>query len=248
VPQTALGEQEASKKAAKEADRGAAVTKTDEPSRPSSQLARPCGTCTGGDDGGPIAAISVVSLKVSLHRPFSLVAVILLVQCGSAGGAAPGMGGSDAGMVATPPDMGDLGPTDPAPLATSPGNDEDPSVLRAADGQLYLVWFSNRSGNEDLYVKSSANGRDWSSDRAILPGPEHDFYPSMIQAKDGLFHLVWWRGDVGPAGKIVGSIWYASALDTAPRLTPAGPPGLYLLVWVSDAGGDLDIYHRFVKL
>ncbi|HEU4388934.1 MAG TPA: hypothetical protein VFV34_14130, partial [Blastocatellia bacterium] len=39
-------------------------------------------------------------------------------------------------------------PTDPILLSTgSPTKDEDPSVLRANDGSLYVAWFSDRGGN-----------------------------------------------------------------------------------------------------
>jgi len=157
-----------------------------------------------------------------------------------------------------------LTPSEAAPLATSAGKDEDPTLIRAADGTFHLMWYSDRDGRDDLYLKSSKDGRTWSADRNVTADDAHDFYPSLIQAKDGRFHLVWWRGDKGATAiGIVGSIWTMSSLDlvtwTKPfALTDATAiawvptiaervPGELVVAWSTDASGDKDIWTRASK-
>jgi hypothetical protein len=43
--------------------------------------------------------------------------------------------------------------TTPILITDIEGNNEDPFLLRAKDGTLYLVWFSERSGNADIYMR-----------------------------------------------------------------------------------------------
>src|SRR5262245_57778980 len=85
-------------------------------------------------------------------------------------------------------------PTDPRLLSTgSPGKDEDPSVLRARDGSMFVAWFSERNGNSDIYITSTANGNDWSAPVRVTTDPGGDFNPHLIQDEQGVFHLVWFR-------------------------------------------------------
>jgi hypothetical protein len=160
--------------------------------------------------------------------------------------------GADTSEAAT------LAPTEPQVLATSTGKDEDPSILLAADGRFYVAWYSNRDGHDRIYIKSSTNGRDWTPDRAITPTGEANFYPSLIQTKDGRFHLAMFRGSASDAGKILGAIRYTTSLDTmtwtpAVSITDASAlawvptltertPGTMFMTWASDTAGDKDIY------
>src|SRR6185503_18336127 len=53
-------------------------------------------------------------------------------------------------------------PSEPALLSVgSPTKDEDPSVLLAKDGTIFVAWFSDRGGYPDIYITSTRNGRDW---------------------------------------------------------------------------------------
>ena len=177
---------------------------------------------------------------------------------------------ADASTPSVAPDAGtsdaaaEGGSTAATVLAASPGKDEDPSLVRAADGTFYVAWYSDRNGGDHLYIKSSTNGRDWSPDRALTNGSEHDFYPSLIQAADGTFHLVWWRGEVGDGGKLVGSIWTMHSKDTLIWSVPArlseetnalawAPtiaervPGELVVVWSTDESGQKDLRLRISK-
>ncbi|HEX6738808.1 MAG TPA: sialidase family protein, partial [Vicinamibacteria bacterium] len=85
-------------------------------------------------------------------------------------------------------------PTDPILLSTgSPTKDEDPSVLRARDGSLYVAWFSDRGSNPDIYITRTVNGREWMPPVRVTTDAGGDFNPSLIQDDQGVFHLAWFR-------------------------------------------------------
>jgi hypothetical protein len=86
-------------------------------------------------------------------------------------------------------------PTAPALLSTgSPTKDEDPSVLLARDGSMYVAWFSDRDdGAGDIYVARMTAGTSWTGARRVTTSPLGDFYPSLIQDDAGTFHLTWFR-------------------------------------------------------
>jgi len=91
------------------------------------------------------------------------------------------------------------------------GNNEDPFLLRANDGTIYLVWFSERSGNADIYMKTSKDGKTWSECTVVIRGGgAGNFYPSLAQTKDGKFHLAWFCID---AKSKTFSICYANSDD-----------------------------------
>jgi len=152
----------------------------------------------------------------------------------------------------------DPGPTNAVAIATGPGKDEDPSILRAKDGTFFLAWYSNRDGGDRIWLMTSADGLTWGTPRAITDASEHAFYPGLLQTRDGRFHLSWWAGEVGDGGTLVGRIRYASSDDTqawsAPvSLTDAAglawgatmtepSAGEIVMAWSSNASGDKDLY------
>jgi len=75
------------------------------------------------------------------------------------------------------------------------GQDEDPSLLRAADGALSVAWYSDRNGGGDkeLFLSRSADGQAWSDPVQLTRSDGDSFYPSLAQDPAGTFHLAWWR-------------------------------------------------------
>src|SRR5215510_15819314 len=43
----------------------------------------------------------------------------------------------------------------------SPTKDEDPNVLTARDGTIFVTWFSDRGDNPDIYLTSTNDGINW---------------------------------------------------------------------------------------
>lgn len=92
-------------------------------------------------------------------RSASLVALVLIGAC-SSDDVAPSVT-PDASIDASIADASvdaDPGATEPVAIATSPGKDEDPSILRAIDGTFHLVFYSNRDGNDRIWRTTSKDG------------------------------------------------------------------------------------------
>ncbi|MGH7461168.1 MAG: hypothetical protein ACREMA_09080 [Longimicrobiales bacterium] len=113
-------------------------------------------------------------------------------------------------QVSDPPASPDFEPTEALLLSSgSPTKDEDPNVLRARDGSLYVAWFSDRGANADLYITRTRDGREWSAPVRVTTSTHADFYPNLIEDEQGMFHLVWFRW----VSLFKGNIWYNSSAD-----------------------------------
>jgi hypothetical protein len=110
----------------------------------------------------------------------------------------------------TEPDQRRFPPTSAALLSTgSPGKDEDPSLLRARDGTLYLAWFSDRTASGDIYVTHTQHGAEWTTPVRVTTSTGGDFSPSLLQDSQGAFHLAWFRW----TAPFRGHIWYNRSSD-----------------------------------
>ena len=102
--------------------------------------------------------------------------------------------------TATPPVLLSVG---------SPSGDEDPSLLRAANGTVYAAWFSNRGTSADIYIASTTDRATWSTPVQVSREPHGDFYPNLIQDSQQRLHLTWFAW-VAP---FLGQIRHSSSLD-----------------------------------
>jgi hypothetical protein len=85
--------------------------------------------------------------------------------------------------------------------ADSPGNDEDPAVLRARDGSIYVAWFSQGAGN-DIMISRTVDGTHWSTPTHVSTGAPTDLGPTLYQDSTGIIHVAWfrWPGTAPPGG------------------------------------------------
>jgi len=154
---------------------------------------------------------------------------------------------------------------DPAPIADpvlsapvrvsrGPEENEDPSIILAKDGRFYVVWSSKKRGQVDLYISSSTDGRTWTEERRIHDVPAEDYYPSLLQSRDGRFHLVWCqlqrkegRTDVWYTTSRDGRLWDKPrsitnrGIDWAPTIYEDSKNVLRVL-WSSRRSGSRDIW------
>jgi hypothetical protein len=71
------------------------------------------------------------------------------------------------------------------------GNHYYPSLLQASDGTLCITWFSDRSGNADVWFSDSRDGIQWSAPRQITRDSSWDWTPSLTQTSDKTLWLAW---------------------------------------------------------
>jgi hypothetical protein len=84
-----------------------------------------------------------------------------------------------------------------ARLTSDPAQDTDPGIARAADGSLWVVWKSSRTGNEDVWYKKSSNGgATWSAETQLTSNSRPDRQPTVAQAADGKLWVIWERDSV----------------------------------------------------
>ncbi len=75
-------------------------------------------------------------------------------------------------------------------LTNSPGGDFMPSVAQSADGRIWVVWTSDRDGEENLSVYYKVYDGRWSKDIKLTEGQAS----SIVQASDGKIIVLYRRG------------------------------------------------------
>lgn len=147
-----------------------------------------------------------------------------------------------------------VGGDPPVAVSTNGVSDEDAALVRTRDGGFRVVWSSKRNGPAHLYTATSADGAAWVDEQAITDDANDDFYPALLQTRDGTLHLTWFRIDQRTGRR---DVWYASSPDgrawTNPaRISTAGmdwAPAIYeddfpmlWIVWSSGRSGNRELY------
>ncbi|MBM4432321.1 MAG: exo-alpha-sialidase, partial [Chloroflexi bacterium] len=93
-------------------------------------------------------------------------------------------------------------------LTTHASDDRSPAITQGADGKLWVTWHSSRSGNNDIWYKTSNDaGNTWSVDRQFTTSPASDESPDVFRASDGRLCMVW-QSSLGNS-----DIWYTASVD-----------------------------------
>jgi hypothetical protein len=97
----------------------------------------------------------------------------------------------------------------PVQVTTDTGTDGDPSVTEGADGTLWVTWESDRSGNSDVWYKTSSDGgATWSAAIQLTTDPGRDSDSAVIQLADGSIMVLWASYRSGNS-----DIWYKISSD-----------------------------------
>ena len=75
-------------------------------------------------------------------------------------------------------------------LTTDQGQDMTPSITITADGDIWVVWSSNRTGKYQIHYQVY-NGSSWQPCGQLISGDEPDSDPSIMQAQDSKIWVVW---------------------------------------------------------
>ncbi len=123
------------------------------------------------------------------------------------------------------------------------------------DDKLYVVWQDNRQGNWDIYISTSADGTNWSTERPVIDANDNQINPAIVidgsSSKNA--YIVWQDDQAGNQDIYVASSSNDFATKTTSQITsdtsdqtePAiavDPDNTIYLVWTDARGGSNDIY------
>jgi len=141
-------------------------------------------------------------------------------------------------------------------LTTDPNDDIEPSIITTADGNLWIAWASNRTGNFDIYYKVH-DGISWLPDTRLTNDTSSDEAPSVMQDEDGDIWVAWSSNRLGGQDEIFCSISSDNGSSWSPpiRLTtnPADDWGPSILeaadrsIWLAWERDDNVYYKVFYK-
>src|SRR5262245_5680692 len=78
----------------------------------------------------------------------------------------------------------------PVRISDNNGDDEDPSVMLARDGRFYVAWSSKRQNGVNIYIKSSADGKTWSTEERVTIGPGVVYYTFHARTRSGQYDIL----------------------------------------------------------
>ena len=142
-------------------------------------------------------------------------------------------------------------------VTTDTGSEYDPAIMQASNGVLWVVWYSYRSGNADIWYKTSTDsGTTWSVATQLTTDTSSDYAPAIIQTADGTLWVVWYshrssNADIWYKTSIdSGATWSAAtqlATDTSNDYRPAiaqAADGTLWVVWYSHRSVNADIWYK----
>jgi len=130
--------------------------------------------------------------------------------------------------------------------------DEDPTLLRTADGHVVLAWYSTRDGDGgNIYLRRTLDGVTWDPAVRVSSDTDTEWYPNLVEA-NGL-RAVWQRRNAAGASHVVtssspdGVTWNAaSEVAVTPDVTGAddwspsiavAPSGTFVIAFARNSCG-----------
>ncbi len=152
-------------------------------------------------------------------------------------------------------------------LTAHPNHDKMPSLVQIANGSIWLVWASSRTGNYDLYYKTSSNlGASWSDATQLTDGPKVESNPCVLQTMNGKLWLFWSKREPADVETATDDLYYMYSSDNGAtwsdniQFTTDGYDDIWpsvtqshfvriWVVWTSDRAdqpdyGNYDLYYR----
>jgi len=132
--------------------------------------------------------------------------------------------------------------------------DSAPSIAQAANGDIWVVWDSDKTGNHEIFYKVY-NGSLWSDAIQLTNDPNYDSYPAITCASGGDIWVVWDSNRMGnheifyavyngsswsDATPLTSDIYY----DSHPTIMEASNGSIWV-VWESDRNKhDVELYYK----
>lgn len=118
--------------------------------------------------------------------------------------------------------------------------DTYPEIMAASDGKIWVVWTSNKTGDQNLFYKV-LDGAAWSNDTQLTTHLYADVFPSIMQSGDGKIWVVWTSNRVDLQADLFykvfdGAVWSEDTQLTADSNTDETDPSIAQagdgLIWV----------------
>ena len=139
--------------------------------------------------------------------------------------------------------------------------DKGPSVIQTLDGNIWVAWCSNRTGDYEIFYKK--HDGSWSGDMRLTYSTYSDASPSILQTLDGTIWVFWASIEISPTAtgdnyyqtsSDNGATWSESVRFTTDNAEDTWPCAIQtsdtkiLVVWTSNRAdqpdGNWDIYYR----
>jgi len=109
--------------------------------------------------------------------------------------------------------------TEDTRLTLDPSINDYPSITHTSDDKIWIVWVSDRNGqNENLFYKVF-DGISWSAETQLTTDPYPDTLPSIMQASDGKIWVVWTSPRIEAQGDIFYKIFDGVSWSEDTRIT-----------------------------
>jgi Dockerin type I domain len=114
--------------------------------------------------------------------------------------------------------------TNATQLTNNPGNNnKTPALLQTSDGMIWVFWVSDRTGNNEIFCKTTTNyGSSWSSEVQVTNDTRRDGNPTVAQTSDGKIWLVWSRQMNISTEQIVYKTFNGTSWSTENHITTVG--------------------------
>ena len=113
-------------------------------------------------------------MKISIRGSgTALIAILVVGLTAAAGFDVSEIGGAQAALYG------------PVNVTNSPAWDASCSLIQDSTGTYWIAFGSDRSGNNDIWITSSADGLSWSAPTQVTLSHSYDRDPSLIRARDG---------------------------------------------------------------
>jgi len=138
-------------------------------------------------------------------------------------------------------------------LADNIADQCNPAIAIDSADKLYVVWQDNRQGDWDVYLSTSVDGLNWSSERMVADSNDNQINPAIVIDSSNKVYIVWEDDRNGNQDiyiaessnsfvtKTVSQITSNSSSQTAPGIAADSDNTVYV-VWTDTRDGSNDIY------
>ena len=136
-------------------------------------------------------------------------------------------------------------------LTWDTGHDWGPSIAQTSDGKIWVVWYTDRTGNLEIFYKTynASEVHPWSPDIQLTNDTSVDITPSIMRASDDKIWVVWARNNDLYYKVYNGSSWSpdtplitGSGKDEFPSITQTLDDTIWI-VWSSNRTGNFEIFY-----